>query len=70
MQELKTIRREIRLSLSSLARQAAVSRFRLYEAEAGALVLTPEEVARIKNALEAEGARLASVFRILASTAN
>jgi hypothetical protein len=67
MQELKTVRQEIRLSLSKLARQASVSRFRLWSAEQGTLVLTPEEMSRIKNALRAEGARIASIFRVLAS---
>jgi predicted transcriptional regulator len=67
MQLLKTTRREFRLSLSSLARQAEVSRFRLWEAEAGHIDLTPEELARVRTALEAEGERLASVSRVLAS---
>jgi predicted transcriptional regulator len=67
MQELKAVRKQFRLSLSSLSRRAGVSRFRLWEAEAGHIVLTPEELTRIKDALEAEGERLTGVFRALAS---
>lgn len=63
MSSLKAIRQGIRLSISALARQAGVSRFRLWSAEQGEITLTPEEQARIQRALRAEAVRIEGVFR-------
>jgi predicted transcriptional regulator len=61
--ELKTKRQGMRLSISALARKAKVSRFRLWSAEAGELVLTPQELARLRDALHGEAARIENIFR-------
>ena len=67
MDEVKTTRKAIRLSLSLLAHEASVSRFRLWSAEQGTLVLTPEEQARVWAALRNEAARIEGIFRALES---
>jgi hypothetical protein len=63
IEELKAQRQGIRLSLSGLARKAGVSRFRLWAAENGELVLTPQELARLRAALHGEAARIENIFR-------
>jgi hypothetical protein len=63
IEEFKMKRQGIRLSLSALARKAGVSRFRLWAAEQGELALTPQELARISDALSGEAARIESIFR-------
>ena len=55
MVDLKTHRLDLRLSLHALSHKAAVSRYRLWEAEQGTLTLTPDEELRIKGALHNEG---------------
>jgi hypothetical protein len=55
----------MRLSILSLSREARVSRYRLWQAEQGVMVLSLEEKARIRLALRAEAARLQGVFRDL-----
>ena len=62
IEEFKAKRQGIRLSISALARKAKVSRFRLWSAEAGELILTPEELARIKDALHGEAVRIQGIF--------
>jgi hypothetical protein len=63
IEELKAKRQGIRLSRSGLARRAKVSRFCLWSAEQGELVLTPQELARLRDALHGEAARIESIFR-------
>jgi hypothetical protein len=63
IEELKAKRQGVRLSISALARKAKVSRFRLWSAEAGELVLTPQELASLRDALHGEAARIESIFR-------
>ena len=62
-----SIRQSIRLSLTALAYQANVSRFRLWSSERGDVMLTAEEKARISRVLRAEAERLEGVFRALDS---
>ena len=57
----------MRLSILALSRAARVSRYRLWQAEQGMMVLVGEEKARIRLALRAEAARLEGVFRVLNS---
>jgi transcriptional regulator with XRE-family HTH domain len=67
---LKAIRKAAGLSQIELAKRASVSRFRIYLAEAGSIVLRPEELAAISEAVRpemAKAARLASEFETLAS---
>jgi DNA-binding XRE family transcriptional regulator len=65
MGDLKAIRRSIRLSLTALAHQAGVSRFRLWSSERGDVTLSTEEKARICRVLRAEAERLEGVFAAL-----
>jgi hypothetical protein len=63
IEELKMKRQGIRWSLSATAREAGVSRFRLWAAEHGELALTPQELDRVRDALCNEADRIQSIFR-------
>jgi hypothetical protein len=63
IEELKRKRQGIRWSLSATARKAGVSRFRLWAAENGELVLTAQELGRVRDALYNEAARIEGIFR-------
>ena len=61
MLTLRTHRSALGISQSRLARLAAVSRFKICMFELGSGGLTPDEQLRIRQALEAESARLRSL---------
>ena len=65
MQNLREIRTAIGYSQIKLANKSGVSRFRIYLAESGSLVLRPNEVHAIREALRPEiekAARIACEF--------
>ena len=62
--DFKTQRNSLGLSQSCLARLARVSRFKICQFESGNGSLTPEEMARIREAITSEATRL----RLIASS--
>jgi len=65
MNHLKAVRQGLRLSLNATARQAGVSRFRLWSAEQGDITLSVDEAARIRAALRREADHIQSIARAL-----
>ena len=61
MKDLRTYRTALELSQSKLARLSGVSRYKVCTYELGDGFLTPEEQARIREALQAECERLRKI---------
>jgi hypothetical protein len=63
MEDFKTQRRALRISLSALSRMADVSRYRLVTFELSGSPLRPDEEERIQSALRREAARLLNISK-------